>query len=136
MRADTVVVSEPDMLQLAEILDTESRWPAADRRSVRALWGKLAVAAVVPEDEVPSDVVTLQSRVHLEDLDTGRHTTGTLVLPAHASATAARISVLSPLGAALLGRRQGDEVEHTVHDGRRRLRIDRMLFQPEAARRR
>lgn len=136
MTADAIVVSEPDMLRLAEILETESRWPAADRRGVRALWGKLAVAAVVPEDEVPSDVVTLQSRVNLEDLDTGRRSTGTLVLPTQASATAARISVLSPLGAALLGRRQGDEVEHRAHDGRRRLRIGRMLFQPEAARRR
>jgi regulator of nucleoside diphosphate kinase len=134
MSIERVTVTEPDLLRLAGILEAESRWPAADRRDVRAVRGKLAHAAVVPEHLVPADVITLQSRVHLKDLETGSEATCELVVPAQATAAAARISVLSSLGAALLGSRQGDVVDHRVQGERRRSRIERVLYQPQAKR--
>jgi regulator of nucleoside diphosphate kinase len=60
----------------------------------------------------------------------------TLVIPAHASEAAGAISVLSPFGVALLGRREGDVAEYSVAGGLRLLRIEQVLHQPEAAARR
>jgi regulator of nucleoside diphosphate kinase len=134
MNKERVPITEADLLTLAGTLEAESRWPSADRRDVRALRGKLAHAAVVPEHLVPADVITMQSRVRLKDLETGCDETYELVVPAHAAAAAARISVLSSLGAALLGSRQGDVVDHRVQGERRRSRIERVLYQPEAKR--
>jgi regulator of nucleoside diphosphate kinase len=135
MTNESVSITEVDVLRLADILEAESRWPSADRRTVRALRSKLARAAVVTEHRVPADMITSESRVRVKDVETGRHATWLLVVPAQSSAVAGRISVLSSLGAALLGRREGDEIDYWVPGGWRRSRVERVLFQPEAQRR-
>ena len=81
---------------------------------------------------LPSDVVTLDSRVAVVDLDSGDERVFTLVLPSKANADDGRISVLAPLGTAVLGYRAGDEIEWNVPAGRRRLMVRRVLHQPEA----
>lgn len=134
MSNERLLLTEPDLLTLANILEVESRWPSADRRDVRALRSKLAEAEIVPEHRVPGDVITLLSRVLVKDIQTGSDATCLLVVPPHASTAAATISVLSSLGAALLGSRQGDVVDHRVQGERRRSRIERVLYQPEAQR--
>jgi regulator of nucleoside diphosphate kinase len=134
MSKERVFITEADLLTLASILEAESRWPSAERWDVRALHTKLAEAEIVPVHRVPADVITLLSRVHVKDLQTGSDATCLLVVPSQASTAAARISVLSSLGAALLGSRQGDVVGHRVQGERRRSRIERVLHQPEAQR--
>jgi regulator of nucleoside diphosphate kinase len=134
MSNERVLITEADLLTLAHILEAESRWPSAERRDVRALRTRLAEAEIVPVHRVPADVITLLSRVHVKDIQTGSEATCLLVVPSQASTAAARISVLSSLGAALLGSRQGDVVGHRVHGERRRSRIERVLHQPEAQR--
>jgi regulator of nucleoside diphosphate kinase len=57
----------------------------------------------------------------------------TIVYPSDADRTGERVSVLTPLGASLLGARVGDVVERAARRGTRRSRIERILFQPEAA---
>jgi regulator of nucleoside diphosphate kinase len=134
MSKERLFITEPDLLTLANILEAESRWPSADRRDVRALRSKLAEAEIVPVHRLPADVITLLSRAQVKDLRTGSDATCLLVVPSQASTAAARISVLSSLGAALLGNRQGDVVDHRVQGERRRSRIERVLYQPEAQR--
>jgi regulator of nucleoside diphosphate kinase len=136
MRAERFPITRLDMLRLADVLEAASRWPAEDRQGARALRSRVARAEVVSEHEMPLDVIVLQSRVRLKDLDDGSDSSCRLVVPAHANVAADRISVLSPLGAALLGRRQGDAVEYPVPDGRRQLRIELVLVPPETAGRR
>ena len=82
---------------------------------------------------MPADVVTLNSTVRVIDLESSEATDYTIVMPGEANYEAGRISVLAPLGTALLGYRVGDEIEWDVPRGIRRLRIDAVLFQPEAA---
>jgi regulator of nucleoside diphosphate kinase len=84
----------------------------------------------------PSDVVTLDSRVLVWDLDSGKERLFTLVLPSKANVDEGRISVLAPLGMAVLGYRTGDEIEWDVPGGRRRFMIRRVIHQPEASARR
>jgi regulator of nucleoside diphosphate kinase len=98
-----------------------------------ALERQLARTPVIPEAEVDDDVVTMNSKVCVRELDTGRRHALTLVYDADADAFGERVSVLAPLGAAILGARVGDVVEWQSRRGPRRLRIERILFQPEAA---
>jgi regulator of nucleoside diphosphate kinase len=81
---------------------------------------------------LPSDVVTLDSRVRVADLDSGEDRIFTVVLPSKANVDEGRISVLAPLGMAVLGYRSGDEIEWDVPGGRRRLKVERVIHQPEA----
>lgn len=85
------------------------------------------------ERALPSDVVTLDSRIAVVDLDTGEERVFSVVLPSKADADAGRISVLAPLGTAVLGCRAGEEIEWEAPGGRRRLAVRRVLHQPEAA---
>jgi len=103
-----------------------------DRPYLAALRTELERAAVVAPDQVPSDVVTMNSQVRLRD---GRRTwTITLVYPEEANAEHGRISVLAPLGAAILGCRVGDRVEFRVPGGElRSCDILSVEYQPEAA---
>jgi regulator of nucleoside diphosphate kinase len=133
MGVETILITEPDMAQLADLLEAERRWPMLERAHVRALARKLDRAAVIHGKAIPSDVITLQSRVRLKDMDNGNDTTSVLVIPTHASPASGAISVLSPVGAALIARREGDEVEVRVPGGPRRLRIEQMLYQPEGS---
>lgn len=99
-----------------------------------ALAGELRRARVVPRSQLPPDVVTMSSTVRLRDLETGEEETYTLVYPADADIGENKLSVLAPVGTALLGYRAGDVVEWPVPAGVSRFRIEAVLFQPRSAR--
>jgi regulator of nucleoside diphosphate kinase len=88
-------------------------------------------AGEVQPEEVPPDVVTMNSTVRVSDLDSGEKHEYTIVFPPEADAEMGRISILSPIGTALLGYRLGDVVP--VARLKRQLRIDEIVYQPEAA---
>jgi regulator of nucleoside diphosphate kinase len=90
---------------------------------------ELERALVLDPVEVPSNVVTMQTRVRVLDLSNGERREFVLVYPADANVGENRISVLAPLGTAVLGYREGDEVEWAMPGGPRRIRIER-VFQP------
>jgi len=90
-------------------------------------------ARVVTPADVPPDVITMNSKARLRDLDTGEEMIFTLVFPGEASIEHDRISVVAPIGTAMLGQRVGDEFEWEVPAGSVRLRVEEMLYQPEAA---
>ena len=83
--------------------------------------------------EIGPDVVTMNSTVKVADLDTGAAHVYTIVFPADADYEKGRISILSPLGTALLGYRVGEMVTWEMAAGVRRLRIEALIYQPEAA---
>lgn len=90
-------------------------------------------AVVVKPDEVPPSVVTMNSEVEVLDLHTSERRRMALVFPSMANFEEGRVSVLAPLGTALLGSRAGESIEWTTPRGVRRLRIERLVYQPEAA---
>ncbi len=106
------------------------------REAGQALEEELDRALVVDAAEMPVDVITLDSWVRLLDLDSEQETLVSPVLPSRANADAGRISVLAPLGTAILGYRAGDTIEWRVPGGLRRLRVIEVMFQPEAYARR
>jgi regulator of nucleoside diphosphate kinase len=100
---------------------------------LNALREEMRRAVIVDPKEVRDDVITMNSRADLLDLETGEPVTFTLVFPTEANIDEQRISVLAPIGAGMLGYRVGDEFQWKVPAGIRRLRVTRVLYQPEAA---
>ncbi len=132
MNARPLTVTAPDRALLGDILAARAA-SSDDARALTDLIIGLSDSVVVRPSEVPRSVVTLNSRVrvYLLGSDTGRILT--LVLPGQSDMSRGRVSVLSPAGSALLGRREGDIVEYEAPTGRVRFRIEDVLYQPEAA---
>ena len=117
------------LTQLLESLDSS----AGIREEIEDLEQELARGTEVDSHEVAPDVVTMNSTVRVTDLDTAGTHVYTIVFPADADFERGRISILSPIGTALLGYRAGDEVTWETPRGTRRLRIEALIYQPEAA---
>jgi regulator of nucleoside diphosphate kinase len=126
-----IIITESDRKKLKSIIG-DGKGPARDRAEIKALQNELERASVVPPAEVPGDVITMYSRAVLQDLDTGEDMEFTLVFPHEADIDASKISILAPLGTAMLGYRVGDEFEWQVPGGNRRLKVSDVVFQPEA----
>lgn len=111
----------------------EGSWPVApkDAASLALLERHVEQAEVLPARRIDPDVVTMDSEVLVRDLDTHATTAFRVVFPRMADTAARRISVLAPLGMAVLGRHSGDHVTCQTPGGSRRLRVDRVLYQPE-----
>ena len=132
-RNDRIVVTRSDLKRLRAILGSRGE-SVRDREHLLDLSDELERAQVIRDDEMPSDVVTLQSQVRVRDRETGMASNYTLVSPAQADVSSGHVSVLAPLGTALLGYREGDEVEWQMPGGVRRLWIERVRQpQPLAA---
>jgi regulator of nucleoside diphosphate kinase len=118
--------------------DKKRLWPLVEalknsRDDIRALQTELELANVVAPADIPSDVITMNSKARLRDLDTDEEVTYTLVFPDKASIDDGRISVVAPVGTAMLGHRVGDRFEWEVPAGGVRFRVEKVLYQPEAA---
>lgn len=96
-----------------------------------ALAPLLRRATVVPSREAPAELVTVNSRVHLVYRTTGVSRVVTLVYPPDADASLDLVSVLDPLGMALLGARPGEVLTVAVDGRKSRLRLEGILYQPE-----
>jgi regulator of nucleoside diphosphate kinase len=98
---------------------------------------ELERAVIVSSEAVPRDVVTMNSRVLYVDETTGERRLVQIVYPEEADAGAGKVSVLAPVGAALLGLSVGQAIEWAFPDGStRRLRVEDVSYQPESAGRR
>ncbi|HEX6639693.1 MAG TPA: GreA/GreB family elongation factor [Thermoanaerobaculia bacterium] len=132
MTREQILITREDKKRLLRVLPRIGT-EYADREDLVLLGEELERAVEVEPEAVPADVVTLNSTVRVIDLESSEATDYTIVMPGEANYEAGRISVLAPLGTALIGYRVADEIEWEVPRGTRRLRIDAVLFQPEAA---
>jgi regulator of nucleoside diphosphate kinase len=128
-----IQVTNDDMERLRELIRGSRRTARWDQGHLATLDQELDRADVVDAENVASDVVTMHSVVRVLDLDSGLKATYTVVFPADADIERRRLSVLAPIGTALIGYRAGDEIEWATPGGTRRLRIEDVLYQPEAA---
>ena len=97
-----------------------------DQQQLDLLDQVLESAEVMPPSRVPSNVIGMNSCVRIRDFDTREKELYTLVFPEEANITQGLISVLAPLGIALIGRRQGDVIEAKVPGGIRKLRVEQV----------
>jgi regulator of nucleoside diphosphate kinase len=133
MKTKQIVITRQDLERLrALICDARLSHSESDKH-LRALERELNDAVVVDHKDVPHDVVTMNSTVKVKVGGSRRQDEWTIVFPADADIDNDRISVLAPLGTALLGYRVGETLEWEVPAGLRRYKITKILHQPEAA---
>jgi regulator of nucleoside diphosphate kinase len=124
-----IVISEPNARVLRELLRSRTAAPH-DQEHLHELRAELDQALVLDANQLSPTVVTLHAAVRVRDLETGQRQEVTLVSPREADVSAGRISVLAPLGTALIGYRKGDVVERLMPGGLRRLLIEEVLQAP------
>lgn len=132
MKKRKITITATDYAKLRSIIDAGTLF-GGTRDELRALHGELERARIVAGEEIHPDVITINSVAELLDLDSGELMEFTLVLPSRANIDEGKISVLAPLGTAMLGYRVGDEFQWAVPYGLRRLKVTQVHFQPEAA---
>ena len=129
-----IYITTSDYHRLSGLIEiSRERNGDADREYLDQLEEELGRAELVSPKEIPADVITMRSKVSLKDLKSGQTVMYSLVFPSEANSNEGRISVLAPIGTALLGNRSGDVVESRVPSGLRRLKVKEILYQPEAA---
>ena len=128
-----IQITEFDLERLKKLIENAYHTEYRGSDYLARLQTELDRAHVVPPQAVPEAVVTMNSTVVLLDLDTGEQETYTLVFPDRADLSLGRISILAPIGTAMLGYEVGDVFEWEVPAGKRRLKVERILYQPEAA---
>ncbi len=133
MSGKAICVTEFDLERLKKLLADAQRTSYRGSPYLAKLQKELDRAKVVKPDKVASDVVTMNSRVCLVDLNTGKEEVYTLVFPEDADMGKGKISVLAPIGTAMLGYEVGDVFEWEVPAGKRRLKVKQILYQPEAS---
>ena len=128
-----IYITSQDKQRLEDLLAEVAVSNPRARGDLNALVEELYRAIIVDPKDVPADVITMNSRADILDLDSGETVTFTLVFPSEANVEEEKISVLAPIGAGMLGYRMSDEFEWNVPAGVRRMKVIRVHYQPEAA---
>ncbi|MDC9595832.1 nucleoside diphosphate kinase regulator [Xenorhabdus anantnagensis] len=131
MKKPKIIINELD----AERLDSLLELPAFANTSIAdALNNELDRAEIVAPVDIPADVVTMNSEIRFIDLSSNEERVRTLVYPASLQDSTKQLSVMAPLGAALLGLRVDDEITWELPNGEKtRIKVLAIIYQPEAA---
>jgi regulator of nucleoside diphosphate kinase len=129
----TIYITNFDMLRLEEVLEVANEFGGRNNKHLDDLGKELLRAEIVDSKAIPPDVITMNSTVKLMDLDSKEEKTYTLVFPKDADISQNMISILAPIGTALIGYRVGDTIKWVVPAGTKRLKVMSILYQPEAS---
>jgi regulator of nucleoside diphosphate kinase len=125
-------LTDQDLERLRAVVEAYSSTDLADNADALEL--ELDRARVVSQREIPKDVMTMRSRAVFQNLQTGTRRELELVYPNEADPSAGKVSILAPVGLALLGLRAGDTIRWPMSKGRTaRLKLLEILYQPEHA---
>jgi len=127
-----ITITELDYVRLRNLINAEMENRTAELNNLEVLGSEIQRARKVDSRLITPEYVTMNSMIELTDLGTDRSMKLKLVYPKESNYREGRISILSPLGSALLGYRIGDTVTFEAPGGPRKIRIDNILYQPEA----
>ncbi|MGE5432618.1 MAG: nucleoside diphosphate kinase regulator [Syntrophomonadaceae bacterium] len=128
-----IFISDFDMKRFNWLISNSYRFSNIDNKYLLELQNELTQAKIVQPQDIPSDVVTMSSKVRIKYLDTNEESTFTLVFPFDADISQGKLSILAPVGVSVIGCRIGDEAEWEAPEGKRKIRIEEIIYQPEAA---
>jgi regulator of nucleoside diphosphate kinase len=129
-----IYITEADRDRLRTLIAV-MKHPGHDqvREYLDRLEEELDRAEIVTPQRIPHDVITMRSRVRLRDVVSGQEMVYSLVFPNEADLNQGRISVLAPIGTAMLGYQVGEIIEWDVPAGLKRFKVEEVLYQPEGA---
>jgi len=129
----SIFITQFDFDRLTKVIKTYSPQNDFDQENIERLIYDLERATILDSKDIPANVVTMNSKVYLRDVDSRQETIFTLVFPQDADMAENKISVLAPVGSAVLGYKAGDTIEWKVPARIKRLKIESVIYQPEAA---
>ena len=128
-----IFITQHDRERLTFMLDEALAGKHRDAAFLKELARELAIAETVDSKAVPANVVTMNSRVVVKDVESGEKSEYSLVFPEQADIAQGRLSVVSPIGTAILGYAKGDTIIWQTPGGPRQIKIADITYQPEAA---
>ena len=133
MKKRTLYITAFDRERLMKLIKDNVNFNNPDKNYLKELEKELDRGKIVEPKNIPKNVITMNSIVRLKDLDTEEEMAYTLVFPDIANIGENKISVLAPIGTALIGYKVEDIIEWKVPAGLRKLKVEEILYQPEAA---
>lgn len=130
-RKGGLIINRDDHARLTRLFAGDFASVFSDKPYLADLRRALVVAQVVAPGDIPHDVVTMNSTVRLRDLQFGDVETYRLVYPEDAHIAEGRMSILAPIGTAILGSRVGERVRSPIPGGAATVQIEELIFQPE-----
>lgn len=133
MKSRKIYITSFDINRLIKLVQVATKFDSEDKKYLKDLKKELDRACIVDSKSVPGDVVTMNSKFRIKDLDSGEEGIFTLVFPEKSDIDRNQISVLAPVGTAVIGYKVGDIIQWEVPAGLRKLKLEEVLYQPEAA---
>lgn len=131
MKTKDIYITEHDLQRLKKLLNDLSQESHHKDFSIQELKGEMNRALVVSPKEVPENVITMNSRVLMRDVESGKDMTLWLVFPDKMDAVKNPVSILSPLGTAMIGYKVGDVFTWESPKGMKQVEVLDILYQPE-----
>lgn len=127
-----IQITENDLQKLREAIRQAKQGVYRNSVYIQHLEGELERAEIISAKQIPANVITMNTRVILTDLSTGDQMELVLVFPEDDSKGMNHLSVLAPIGTAIIGYQVGDVIAWDTPDGKTKLRVDKIIYQPEA----
>ena len=132
MNQPSIFITTKDVEKLRDLIREAYHTEYRGSDYLKQLAGEIEKASVVRPDQIPSDVITLNSTARLADQEKNEKMIYSLVFPEDADPLQGKISILAPIGTAMLGYKVGDTFEWDTPGGKRIIRVEEILYQPEA----
>jgi regulator of nucleoside diphosphate kinase len=128
-----LVINQLDYVRIKKCIKDAKQFKSITKTEAELLQKELDSAKIVKPEAIPSNVVTMNSIVKLSFLNNNKQVQFQIVYPDQANLKEHKISIFSPIATALIGYKVGDEIEWIVPAGLTNIRIDEIIYQPEAA---
>lgn len=128
-----IILNKLDYTRIHDSIKLARMTRAIKETEAEKLLGELNAAQIVEPQDIPADVVTMNSIIKLYFLNTNKTVQFQLVYPDKANIKENKISILSPIATALIGYKAGDEIEWVVPSGLTKIKIEEIVYQPEAS---
>ena len=132
MEPKEILITSLDHARLSNLLINQRSDGAQGKTNLQKLAKELYRAVKVEPEKIPADVVTMNTVIEFTDLDNNISKELKLVYPQNADIRRGYVSVMAPIGTALLGYKKGDIIEWDVPAGKKKFLIREILYQPEA----
>jgi len=133
MSSKPIFITEFDLHRLQKLIQESQYTNYRKSNYLDTLKKELDRAKIVAPELIPSNIITMNSRVVLQDIETGEEETYTLVFPEDSDIEQNKVSVLAPIGTGMIGYEVGDVFDWPVPSGVRQLKVMRIIYQPESS---
>ncbi len=127
MNEDSIFITEKDLLRIKYVLSFQHS------KEYENLEIELDRAKIVSDNEIPEDLVTMNSKIRFLNIQENKEMIITIVYPSDANFAEGKVSVLASLGSAMIGLRVNQEINWLFPDGKTKtLKVLQVIYQPEA----